>query len=76
MKKDDAEKLMGAYRRALHTPEGQLILDDLAKFCGLIPENGKGATHMAGAELSHAECAYRNGQQDLWKYIDGMASEQ
>jgi len=71
-----AEKLLGAYSRALKTPEGETILQDLLEFTGMAPSQEmlkkQRLTHMAGAEMSHAECAYRNGQQDLVKYIEAM----
>ena len=28
-----------------------------------------------GSQLTHSECAYRNGMQDLFRYIEAMASE-
>lgn len=67
--------LSAAYRRALNTPEGRMILEDISVFVGMTPVTPRSTGHMAGVDLSHAACSYRNGQQDLFKYIDGMASE-
>ena len=63
----EMHQLIGAYRRALLTAEGEIILKDLRAFCGL--------DEQVGAELSHSECAYRNGAQDLFRYIDGLVAD-
>lgn len=67
MDTDLMHKLIGAYRRALLTAEGEIILNDLREFCAI--------DEQAGAELSLQECAYRNGQQDLFRYIDGLVAD-
>lgn len=79
MDKEKFEKLQGAYRRALNTAEGEAVLKDLAIFCGLSPDpeglKRNEMTHWAGQNLSHAECAYRNGMQDLFRYIESYVAE-
>ena len=67
MDEDVMHKLIGAYRRALLTAEGQIILEDLRSFCGM--------DEQVGCELTHAECAYRNGAQDIFRYIDGLVAD-
>lgn len=29
----------------------------------------------AGADLTHADCAYRNGMQDLYRYVEAIISD-
>ena len=60
-------KLIGAYRRCLLTPEGETVLQDLRSFAQI--------DEQAGSELTHAECAYRNGLQDFYRYVDGLLAE-
>lgn len=74
---DKGDELLGAYRYVFNSPEGEKVLKDLAVFSGLEPDElslRKGfLSHIAGSGLTHAECAYRNGQQDLYRYISGMS---
>lgn len=58
--------LVGCYKRTLNTPEGDEVIDDLRKFAKI--------DEPAGSDLSLQECAYRNGMQDLFKYIDALRS--
>ena len=60
----DAEKLVGAYKRALLTAEGEIIMKDLRDFSMI--------DQQAGSELSHSECSYRNALQDFYRYIVGL----
>jgi hypothetical protein len=81
MTPEKMEKVVGAYRRAFNTPEGELVLQELAVFCGLAPDPDmrdiqNQLSHFAGSELSHAECAYRNGMQDLYRHIEALATEE
>jgi|TARA_R100000482_G_scaffold40948_1_gene14189 hypothetical protein len=59
--------LISAYKRVFKTPEGSEVLDDLRDFCNIDVQ--------AGSELSHADCAYRNGTQDMYRYIEAIISE-
>lgn len=75
----DVDKILGAYQYVFNSPEGRLVLNDLAKFTGMAPDplfNTGRESHRAGPDLTHAECAYRNGQQDLYKYIEAIATEE
>lgn len=63
----DAQKLVGAYRRALLTPEGEHILNDLRSFARM--------DEQWGCALTHEEFAYRAGLQDAYKYIEAMTSD-
>ena len=65
--KIDAEKIVGAYRRALLTPEGETILSDLRSFSKM--------DEPWGCALSHEEFAYRAGLQDVYKMIEAMVSD-
>jgi uncharacterized protein YgfB (UPF0149 family) len=49
------------------TPEGSEVLDDLRDFCNIDAQ--------AGSDLSHADCAYRNGMQDLYRYVEAIISD-
>jgi len=73
------DKLMGAYKYVFNSPEGQVVLKDLSEFSGMTPdpEGLKEArmTHMAGADLTHAQCAYRNGMQDLFRYVESYVAD-
>jgi hypothetical protein len=60
-------KLIGAYRRALLTPEGQTILEDLRGFSK--------TDEPWGCALSHEEFAYRAGLQDVYKYIEALIAD-
>ena len=64
---DEQHKLVGAFRRALLTAEGEIILKHLRWWVEIDVQ--------AGAELTHSECAYRNGAQDLFRYIDGLVAD-
>ena len=81
MNPDKMNNIVGAYRRALNTPEGEVVLEDLGVFCGLIPDpeqrdQENKLSHFAGSEMTHAECAYRNGMQDMFKHIEALATEE
>jgi hypothetical protein len=78
MTNQEAEKLVGAYRYAFGSAEGNMVLKDLAVRCGVIADD-KLQTHLshyAGSGLTHAECAYRNGMQDFFKYIEALTKQQ
>lgn len=62
-----ADKLVGAYRRALLTAEGETILEDLRDFARL--------DEPWGCALSHEEFAYRAGLQDVYKYIEALVAD-
>ena len=64
---EQQHKLVGAFRRALLTAEGEIILEHLRWYCEM--------DEQAGAELTHSECAYRNGAQDIYRYIDGLVAD-
>lgn len=59
--------LIGAYKRALNTAEGEIVVNDLRSFCAI--------DEQANSNLTHAECAYRNGMQDMYRYIEAMLSD-
>ncbi len=63
----DLKELVETYKRALNTAEGDIIINDLENFA-LMDEQ-------VGSQLSHAECAYRNGMQDLVRYIKALITE-
>ena len=67
MSSNEMIQLVGSYKRALNTPEGEVVLDDLRKFAKI--------DEPAGSDLSLQECSYRNGIQDLFKYIDALRSD-
>jgi hypothetical protein len=64
---ENPERLIGAYRRAFLTADGEIILKDLRDFSMI--------DQQAGSELSHSECAYRNALQDFYRYIDGIVAD-
>lgn len=64
---NDLKELVETYKRALNTAEGDIIISDLENFA-LMDEQ-------VGSQLSHAECAYRNGMQDLVRYIKALITE-
>lgn len=64
---NDVKELVETYKRALNTAEGDIIINDLENFA-LMDEQ-------VGSQLSHAECAYRNGMQDLVRYIKALITE-
>jgi hypothetical protein len=66
-KKNKIEDIVASYRRALLTPEGKVIVDDLRKF-SMIDEQ-------AGSSLSLEEMVYRNALQDVYRYVEAMISE-
>ena len=74
----EADRLIGAYRYVFNSPEGQKVLEDLMIWSGMIPDPEKvkvmKLTHFAGDDLTHSQCAYRNGTQDVVKYIEAMSS--
>jgi hypothetical protein len=63
----DAKKLVGAYKSVLLTTNGEEILNDLRRFAQMDAP--------IGCDVSYAECAYRNGMQDMYKYIEALVSE-
>lgn len=67
MEENELQKLISAYRRALLSPEGQTVLEDLRRLSAI--------DEQAGSDLSHTECAYRNAMQDMYRYIEAMISE-
>jgi len=67
MNQDHALKLIGAYRRTMLSPDGGTVIDDLRAFSHL--------DEQAGSDLSLSECAYRNGMQDFYRYIEAMISD-
>jgi len=64
---NELKELVETYKRALNTAEGDIIINDLENFA-LMDEQ-------VGSQLSHAECAYRNGMQDLVRYIKALITE-
>ena len=64
---NELKELVETYKRALNTAEGDIIISDLENFA-LMDEQ-------VGSQLSHAECAYRNGMQDLVRYIKALITE-
>lgn len=67
MDRNEAERLVAAYRRALLTPDGSVIMDDLRSFAQM--------DEQAGSDKTHSECAYRNGLQDFYRYLDALISD-
>ena len=63
----DTINLLKTYERVLYTDNGEKVLRDLSDFCGIEDQ--------AGAQLSYAECAYKNGMQDMFRYIEAMVSK-
>lgn len=63
----ELSNLISAYKRVFKTPEGSEVLDDLRDFCRIDAQ--------AGADLTHADCAYRNGMQDLYRYVEAIISD-
>ena len=68
MDNDELNILVGSYRRIFSTQEGDTVLKDIRNFCSM--------DEQVGSQLTHSECAYRNGMQDLFRYIEAMASEE
>ena len=62
----DPINLVKTYETVLYTDNGEKVLKDLRDFCGIDKQ--------AGSQLSHAECAYKNGMQDMFRYIEAMVS--
>jgi|TARA_R100000482_G_scaffold9350_1_gene2794 hypothetical protein len=60
-------QLVSSYKRVFKTPEGGEVLDDLRDFSQMDDQ--------AGSTLTHSECAYRNGMQDMYRYIEALISE-
>ena len=65
---DEMVKLVGSYKRVFLTPEGEHVLEDLRNFTEI--------NQPIGSDVTHAQCAYRNGMQDLYKYIDALVSDE
>jgi hypothetical protein len=63
----DINNLIGSYRSVFKSSDGEKVLEDLRDFSNLDAQ--------AGSELSHAECAYRNGMQDMFRYIEAVISD-
>ena len=68
MNSDELNILIGSYKRVFNTEDGLRVLEDIDAFA-LIDEQ-------VGSQLTHAECAYRNGMQDLIRYIKALISEE
>ena len=65
---DKLKILIDSYRRVFNTEEGVEVLKDLREFCQM--------DSMAGSQMNHSECAYRNGTQDMYRYIEAIISEE
>ena len=78
MTNEEAEKLVCAYRYVFGSAEGEMVIKDLAVRCGVKADDKKQTylTHYAGSGLTHAECAYRNGMQDFFKYIEALITNE
>tara|TARA_X000001382_G_scaffold22695_1_gene13800 strand:+ start:11830 stop:12030 length:201 start_codon:yes stop_codon:yes gene_type:complete len=63
----EAIKLVETYKAVLNTNNGNEVLQDLRNLCGI--------NEQAGSQLSHSECAYKNGMQDMFRYIEAMVSK-
>ena len=63
----DPINLVKTYETVLYTDNGEKVLKDLRDFCGI--------DEQAGSQLSHAECAYKNGMQEMYRYIEAMVSK-
>tara|TARA_R100001086_G_scaffold165999_1_gene89909 strand:- start:368 stop:580 length:213 start_codon:yes stop_codon:yes gene_type:complete len=64
MASNELLNLVENYKYVFGTTEGQEVLDDIRNFSQI--------DNQAGTNLTHAECAYRNGIQDLYRYIQAM----
>lgn len=58
--------LVGSYRSVFHNSDGEKVIADLRDFCAIDKQ--------AGSALSHSEAAYRNGMQDMFRYIEAVCS--
>ena len=77
---DRAAKLVGHYRYVFSGEAGEAVLNDLAFRAGITPDPDRmrsenALSHYAGDQLTHAECAYRNGTQDFFRYIEALVSQ-
>ena len=78
MNVDDAAKMVGYYRYVFGSMEGQKVLEDMGIRCGV------NAGHSADGEVSYfagpttppLTRAYRDGQQDFYKSVEVMATQQ
>ena len=61
------DQLVGAYRRALRTPEGELILADLRKMSGI--------DEQSPVDLTLSEHVAQNEGENWFRYIAGMVSD-
>lgn len=64
--KEDMSSLVGAYQGTFNTTSGSQVMDDLRLFSRI--------EEPFGCALSHEEFAYRAGLQDMFKYIEALAS--
>lgn len=64
---NDIVNLIGHYKRVFLNSDGEKVLSDLRDFCQI--------DEQAGSDISHAECAYRNAKQDMYRYIEAIISE-
>lgn len=74
-----AAKIVGAYRYAFGSAEGEVALKDMAVYCGIAPDpdgdkQNASSFYHAGDLLTERERAYRDGMQDFYKYILTLAS--
>lgn len=67
MNEKEMVKLVSAFKAIFKTTNGEEVLADLRKLCQI--------DEQAGSNISHPECAYRNGMQDMYRYIEAMLSE-
>lgn len=63
---DDIKKLVGAYQYIFNCEQGERVLKDLRNFSRV--------EEPWGCALSHEEFSYRAGLQDMFKYIEALAS--
>ena len=67
MERNEAEKLIAAYRMLFLTNEGSKVLEDLKRLSAI--------DEQAGSDLTTNEMVYRNAMQDMYRYIEAMISE-
>ena len=63
---DSVEKIIGAAKRCLDTPDGEILMRHLIQFAEL--DEPKGA-------MSHDEALYCNGREDTVKYLIGLIND-
>ena len=69
---EQADKMVGWYRYTFSSAEGEAVLKDLAKRCGVM---AGGDNFQAGPAMTAEQRAYRDGQQDLYKSIEMMVQQ-